>query len=101
MRLQSDPTVIYGLGQEFDGDLTRQQLQALTPYGTYRIMACHRLRSLCRARVRSLPVSTRILETRCISFLAGTGPSFLCRSRSIMLRSTNFREQPAAGGGSA
>lgn len=37
MRLQSDPTVIYGLGQEFDGDLTRQQLQALTPYNTYRI----------------------------------------------------------------
>ena len=37
MRLQSDPTVIYGLGQEFDGDLTRQQLQTLTPYNTYRI----------------------------------------------------------------
>ena len=37
MRLQSDPTVIYGLGQEFDGNLTRQQLQTLTPYNTYRI----------------------------------------------------------------
>lgn len=37
MRLQSDPTVIYGLSQEFDGDLTRQQLQTLTPYNTYRI----------------------------------------------------------------
>ena len=37
MRLQSDPTVIYGLGQEFDGDLTRKQLQTPTPYNTYRI----------------------------------------------------------------
>ena len=37
MRLQSDPTVIYGLSQEFDGNLTRQQLQTLTPYNTYRI----------------------------------------------------------------
>ena len=37
MRLQSDPTVIYGLGREFDGDLTRQQLRVPTPYNTYRI----------------------------------------------------------------
>ena len=37
MRLQSDPTVIYGLGREFDGDLTRQQLETPTPYNTYRI----------------------------------------------------------------
>ena len=37
MRLQSDPTVIYGLGREFDGDLTRQQLQTPTPYNTYRM----------------------------------------------------------------
>ena len=37
MRLQSDPTVIYGLGREFDGDLTRQQLRMPTPYNTYRI----------------------------------------------------------------
>jgi len=37
MRLQSDPTVIYGLGREFDGDLTRLQLQTPTPYNTYRM----------------------------------------------------------------
>jgi UPF0755 protein len=34
MRLQSDPTVIYGL-QNFDGNLTRRHLQAKTPYNTY------------------------------------------------------------------
>jgi UPF0755 protein len=35
MRLQTDPTVIYGLGEEFDGDLTRRQLGKDTPYNTY------------------------------------------------------------------
>ncbi len=37
MRLQSDPTVIYGMGSQFNGDLTRADLQAETPYNTYRI----------------------------------------------------------------
>ena len=37
MRLQSDPTVIYGLGDEFDGNLTRRMLKAEGPYNTYRI----------------------------------------------------------------
>jgi UPF0755 protein len=35
MKLQTDPTVIYGLGEEFDGDLTRRQLLKDTPYNTY------------------------------------------------------------------
>ena len=35
MRLQADPTVIYGLGANFDGNLTRAQLNADTPYNTY------------------------------------------------------------------
>ena len=35
MRLQSDPTVIYGLGAKFDGNLRRRDLEADTPYNTY------------------------------------------------------------------
>jgi UPF0755 protein len=35
MRLQTDPTVIYGLGASFDGNLTRRHLQSDTPYNTY------------------------------------------------------------------
>ena len=35
MRLQTDPTVIYGLGEAFDGNLRRQDLARDTPYNTY------------------------------------------------------------------
>ncbi len=35
MRLQTDPTVIYGLGERFDGNLRRVDLLSDTPYNTY------------------------------------------------------------------
>jgi UPF0755 protein len=35
MRLQTDPTVIYGMGDAFDGNLRKRDLQTDTPYNTY------------------------------------------------------------------
>lgn len=35
MRLQTDPTVIYGIGPAFDGNLRRRDLRTDTPYNTY------------------------------------------------------------------
>ena len=33
--MQTDPTVIYGLGADFDGDIKKRDLLADTPYNTY------------------------------------------------------------------
>jgi UPF0755 protein len=35
MRLQTDPTVIYGMGKYYDGNLRKKDLIADTPYNTY------------------------------------------------------------------
>ena len=35
MKLQTDPTVIYGLGAAYDGNLHKRDLEADTPYNTY------------------------------------------------------------------
>ena len=35
MRLETDPTVIYGLGKNFDGNIRRRDLLTDTPYNTY------------------------------------------------------------------
>ncbi len=35
MPLQTDPTVIYGLGESFDGNLRKRDLQSDSPYNTY------------------------------------------------------------------
>ena len=36
MRLQSDPTVIYGMGERYKGNIRRSDLKRDTPYNTYR-----------------------------------------------------------------
>ena len=35
MRLQTDPTVIYGIGSAYDGNIRRRDLETDTPYNTY------------------------------------------------------------------
>ena len=35
IRLQTDPTVVYGLGEQYDGNIRRRDLETDTPYNTY------------------------------------------------------------------
>jgi len=37
MRLQTDPTVIYGMGEDYDGNIRKSDLTTPTPYNTYMI----------------------------------------------------------------
>ncbi|BBP46260.1 endolytic murein transglycosylase [Thiosulfatimonas sediminis] len=37
MRLQTDPTVIYGIGQDYDGNIRKKDLNAATAYNTYQM----------------------------------------------------------------
>ncbi|MFV0449664.1 MAG: endolytic transglycosylase MltG [Vibrio sp.] len=38
MRLQTDPTVIYGMGEAYDGNIRKKDLKTPTPYNTYVIL---------------------------------------------------------------
>jgi UPF0755 protein len=69
MRLQSDPTIIYGLGAAYDGDIRSRDLTADTPYNTYTRNGLPPTPIALPGR-ESLRAATRPLETGALYFVA-------------------------------
>ena len=68
MPLQSDPTVIYGL-KNFNGNLTRKNLQDSSPYNTYRIPALPP-GPICNPGVSSIKAALRPAEVPFLYFVS-------------------------------
>ena len=69
MLLQTDPTVIYGLGESFDGNLRRRDLLADTPYNTY-TRAGLPPTPIAMPGLRSLQAALHPAKTQAIYFVA-------------------------------
>ncbi len=75
MRLQTDPSVIYGLGAQFDGDLRRVHLETDTPYNTYTRNGLTPT-PIAFIGEAALKAATRPAQTRALYFVArGDGSS--------------------------
>ncbi len=69
MRLQTDPTVIYGLGATYDGNIRERDLRADTPYNTY-TRAGLPPTPIALPSGEAIEAATRPLETGDIFFVA-------------------------------
>jgi len=75
MMLQTDPTVIYGMGERFDGNLRKKDLQTDTPWNTYTRFGLPPTPIAMPGR-RSLQAAVEPQQTKALYFVArGDGSS--------------------------
>lgn len=80
MRLQTDPTVIYGVWHEYKGDITRRHLNTTTPYNTYRINGLPPT-PIANPSVDSIEAALTPAQTDYLYFVAnGDGSHYFSRS---------------------
>lgn len=80
MKLQSDPTVIYGMGEDFDGDLRKRDLGSDTPFNTYTRAGLPPTPIAMPGRA-SLAAATQPAETGALYFVArGDGSSVFSKT---------------------
>ncbi len=89
MLLQTDPTVIYGLGETFDGNLRKRDLLADTPYNTY-TRAGLPPTPIALPGLASLRAAVRPQATRALYFVArGDGSSVFSETLADHNRAVN------------
>jgi UPF0755 protein len=82
MRLQTDPSVIYGIGEKFDGNIRRRDLVADSPYNTYTRAGLPPTPIALVGRA-ALAAAVRPADTRALYFVAtglGDGRHFFAES---------------------
>ncbi len=100
MRLQTDPTVIYGLGEAFDGNLRRRDLEADTPFNTY-TRAGLPPTPIALPGLASLRAAVQPARTRAIYFVArsdGSGGSVFSETLAEHNRAVNIFQRGQPGG---
>jgi UPF0755 protein len=98
MRLQTDPTVIYGLGEGFDGNLRRRDLEADSPYNTY-VRSGLPPTPIAMPGLASLAAAVQPAASSALYFVArGDGSSHFSESLSEHNRAVNrYQRQPGNG----
>jgi len=80
MMLQADPTVIYGLGDSFDGNLRKRDLNTGTPYNTYTRTGLPPT-PIAMPGLASLSVTLNPPDSNALYFVArGDGTSYFSRT---------------------
>jgi UPF0755 protein len=89
MRLQSDPTTIYALGDRFTGRLSRADLQTVSPYNTYVVRGLPPTPIASPGRA-SIEAAVRPAVTRALYFVArGDGSSEFSEDLAAHQRAVN------------
>jgi UPF0755 protein len=100
MPLQTDPTVIYGLGAAFDGNLRKRDLQTDGPYNTYQRAGLPPTPIAMPGRA-ALLAAVRPEATKALYFVArGDGSSEFSETLADHNRAVNRYQRGRSGGGS-
>ncbi len=93
MRLQSDPTIIYGLGEKFDGNLKRKHLKTDSIYNSYLRVGLPPTPISNPGRL-ALIAAVNPAKTKALYFVAkGDGTSFFSRNFQQHKRAVNFYQR--------
>jgi UPF0755 protein len=98
MPLQTDPTVIYGLGETFDGNLRKRDLQADGPYNTY-LRGGLPPTPIAMPSLAALQAAVRPADTQALYFVArGDGSSVFSTQLDDHNRAVNqYQRGPQRG----